>query len=153
MDYTMQRVGIYLDAEIDNIRKLYIDELNKKEALNGKYFDDKDLIKYAHYIQCLTKINKDLHYPSSFERFNIIQNMLMRNNDEKRNTEIVFLDDVVKVISYKMLVDFKDGYLVVYNHDAYEEDSTSIPPIDSVINLANVKELHTIYNDEEEDED
>jgi hypothetical protein len=147
MDYTLQRVGRYLDAEINKIRELYFEELKKKEALHGKYFDDSDLIKYAHYSQCLGQINQDLFYPSSFERFNVIQEMLIRNNREEHNTEIVFLDDTVNVINHKMLIDFSDGYLLIFNKESYDENPDMVPRVDSLINLANVKELHTIYDD------
>lgn len=151
MGYELKRVGRFIDSEINKTRELYLGELQKKEAAekNEEDFDDSDFIKYVHYMQILTKLNKDLFYPSEFERFDIIQEVLMRNNREEHNTEIVFLDDNVLTINYDMLVDFRDGFLVVYNKEYYEEKGPSIiPPVDSLINLANVKEIHTIYGED-----
>ena len=153
MGYELKRVGQFIDSEIDKTRKLYLGELQKKEAAesNEEDFDDSEFIKYAHYMQILTHINRALFYPSEFERFDIIQEVLMRNNRDENITEIVFLDDNVLTINYDMLVDFRDGFLVVYNKEYYEEKGPGIiPPVDSLINLANVKEIHTIYNDGED---
>lgn len=151
MGYELKRVGRFIDSEINKTRELYLGELQKKEAAekNEEDFDDSDFIKYVHYMQILTKLNKDLFYPSEFERFDIIQEVLMRNNREEHNTEIVFLDDNVLTINYDMLVDFREGFLVVYNKEYYEEKGPGIiPPVDSLINLANVKEIHTIYGED-----
>ena len=136
------RIGKYLDDFIEKYSKSFYEELRKKEA--EEEYDEEELQKNRWSMVALQKVNKDLHYPSSFERFHIISNMLARNRDDGYDTEFVFLDGSVMTIQPDMLADFRDGYLVIFNKEYSEENPTLMPIEDSAFNLCNLREVHTL---------
>ena len=142
MGAELVRVGKYLDDSIEEYSKTFFEELHKKEA--GEEYDDEKLQKNRWSMIALQKVNKDLYYPSDYERFHIISNMLARNRDKGYGTEFVFLDDSEMIISPDMLVDFVDGYLVIYNKEYSEENPTLMPIEDTIFNLCNLREVNTL---------
>lgn len=136
------RIGKYLDDSIEKYSKSFYEELCKKEA--GEEYDEEELQKNRWSMVALQKVNRDLHYPSSFERFHIISNMLARNRDDGYDTEFVFLDGSVMTIQPDMLADFRDDYLVIFNKEYSEKNPTMMPIEDSAFNLCNLREVHTL---------
>lgn len=148
MGVELVRVGKYLDASIESYGKTFFEELRKKEA--EEEYDEEELQKNRWSMVALQKVNKDLLYPSEYQRFHIIQELLMQNNSKGFNTQIQFMDGEEFIITPDMLVDFEDGYLIIFNRDEYLEDPTVIPTKEALINLVNVRELHTLHENNDE---
>lgn len=142
MGWELVKVGKYLDDSIEKYSKTFYRELNKKEA--EEEYDEEELLRARWSMVALQKVNKDLHYPSSFDRFHVISDMLFRNHHDGYNTEFVFLDGSKIIVSPDMLADFEDGYLVLYNKEYAEEHPTEVRVKDCVYNLLNLKEVNTI---------
>lgn len=142
MNRDFVRVGKYLDDEIEKYAKKFYSELHKKES--DEEYDEEDLQRYRWTMVTLQKVNKDLHYPSDLDRFHVIQNMLSHNNHEGFETEFVFMDGSKIIVAPDMLVDFTDGFLMVFNREEYEKGPGIIPSIDSIHNIWNLKEVNTI---------
>lgn len=149
MGYELDKVGKYLQDLMKDYGETYFNELHKKES--DEEYDEEELLKSKYSMICLEKLSRDLGYPSEFDRLHVIQDMLIWNNRKGFSTEFIFLDGSKIIVTPDTLANFEDGYLVLFNQEDYEADPTLVPNKDSLFNLVNIKEVHTIRESDEED--
>ena len=119
-----------IHSKIEDYEKILQDIMDSEES-------DKSLsVKYRHYIQCLTEVQKEL-----FHVENIIFETL-RQNYEKYDTEFIFVDGSSYTVEKDEICSFQDNYVLIVDKEKYEADKVFITT--KCINLDNVKLIETL---------
>jgi len=119
-----------IHSKIEDYEKILQDIMDSEES-------DKSLsVKYRHYIQCLTEVQKEL-----FHVENIIFETL-RQNYEKYDTEFIFVDGSSYTVEKDEICSFQDNYVLIVDKEKYEADKVFITT--KCINLDNVKLVETL---------
>lgn len=119
-----------IHSKIEDYEKILQDIMDSEET------DKKLSVKYRHYIQCLTEVQKEL-----FPVENIIFETL-RQNYEKYNTEFIFVDGSSYTLEKDEICSFQDNYVLIVDKEKYEADKVFITT--KCINLDNVKLVKTL---------
>lgn len=122
-----------IHSKIEDYEKILQDIMDSEES-------DKSLsVKYRHYIQCLTELQKEL-----FHVENIIFETL-RQNYEKYDTEFVFMNDSSYTVKKDDICSMNDNYVLILNKEEYLESNPGSPYVtDKALNLDNVKIVRTL---------
>ena len=119
-----------IHSKIEDYEKILQDIMDSEET------DKKLSVKYRHYIQCLTELQKEL-----FHIENIIFETL-RQNYEKYDTEFIFVDGSSYTVEKDEICSFQDNYVLIVDKEKYEADKVFITT--KCINLDNVKLVKTL---------